>query len=324
MTEPPVTTSAPASTARSTMPATRLALRRGDHGPDLGGLVGRVADGQRRDGRAEPGDEVVVDARPGDHAARGGAVLARVVVRRSRPACSTTSVEVGVVEHDDRCLAAELEVHPLERVGGVAGDELAGRDVAGERHHGHAGVARRGRRRPVSPWPHTTLNTPGGRMSAGSSASRSAVSGVSSDGLSTNVLPAARAGPELPGRHVQRVVPRGDAGAHAERVAPQHRRVVLEVLAGGLGLQGAGGAGEEPEVVDGEVELEVDDRHGLADVAPTRAPSARRGRPRWRRPARAASRCARVAWCGPRWRTPRPRRPRRRRRRWRRSTAPRR
>ncbi len=46
-----------------------------------------------------------------------------------------------------------------------------------------------------SPSPVTTLKTPGGRMSVASSASFSAVRGVSSEGLSTTVLPAARAGP---------------------------------------------------------------------------------------------------------------------------------
>ena len=71
---------------------------------------------------------------------------------------------------------------------------------------------------------------------------------------------------ELPRRHVERVVPRGDADGHAERVAAQERGVVLDVVAAGLGLQGAGRAGEEPHVVDGEVELELDDRHRLADV----------------------------------------------------------
>ncbi len=49
----------------------------------------------------------------------------------------------------------------------------------------------------VSPWPVTTLNTPGGKMSAASSATRRAVSGVSSDGLRMKVLPAARAGPSF-------------------------------------------------------------------------------------------------------------------------------
>ena len=45
------------------------------------------------------------------------------------------------------------------------------------------------------PWPVTTLMTPGGKMSAASSASRSAVRGVSSAGLMTDVFPAASAGP---------------------------------------------------------------------------------------------------------------------------------
>ena len=49
----------------------------------------------------------------------------------------------------------------------------------------------------VSPWPVTTFSTPGGRMSAVISARRSAVSGVSSDGFSTTVLPAASAGPSF-------------------------------------------------------------------------------------------------------------------------------
>jgi hypothetical protein len=41
----------------------------------------------------------------------------------------------------------------------------------------------------------TTFSTPGGRMSCDSSASRSVVLGVSSAGLSTDVFPAASAGP---------------------------------------------------------------------------------------------------------------------------------
>ena len=45
-----------------------------------------------------------------------------------------------------------------------------------------------------SPVPVITSQTPGGRISAASSASRSVVSGVISDGLSTTTLPAASAG----------------------------------------------------------------------------------------------------------------------------------
>ena len=45
------------------------------------------------------------------------------------------------------------------------------------------------------PSPVITLKTPGGKMSAASSAILSAVSGVSSDGLRTTVLPVASDGP---------------------------------------------------------------------------------------------------------------------------------
>ena len=57
-----------------------------------------------------------------------------------------------------------------------------------------AGVSCATRARPVSRSPHTTLKTPGGRCSAMISAMSNAVTGVVSDGLSTMVLPAARAG----------------------------------------------------------------------------------------------------------------------------------
>ena len=48
--------------------------------------------------------------------------------------------------------------------------------------------------RPVSRSPQMTLQTPGGRNSAISSAMSTVVTGVVSDGLSTTVLPAAMAG----------------------------------------------------------------------------------------------------------------------------------
>ena len=45
-----------------------------------------------------------------------------------------------------------------------------------------------------SPVPVITFRTPGGKISAASSASRSVLSGVISDGLSTTTFPAASAG----------------------------------------------------------------------------------------------------------------------------------
>jgi hypothetical protein len=51
--------------------------------------------------------ELVVDPRPGQHTGRRGAVLAGVeVARAGDPLCGCS--DVGVVEDDDRSLAAEL------------------------------------------------------------------------------------------------------------------------------------------------------------------------------------------------------------------------
>ncbi len=57
-----------------------------------------------------------------------------------------------------------------------------------------AGVSWATSARPVSRSPQTTLKTPGGRCSAISSARNSVDTGVVSDGFSTIVFPAARAG----------------------------------------------------------------------------------------------------------------------------------
>ena len=72
----------------------------------------------------------------------------------------------------------------------------------------------------TDPFPGTTVNTPGGRPAARpSSPSRIAVSGVSSAGFRTTVLPAARAGREAPAGDRHRKVPGHDDADHAERFA---------------------------------------------------------------------------------------------------------
>ena len=43
--------------------------------------------------------------------------------------------EIGVVEHDDRRLAAKLEMRALDGLGGGGEHFLARRDVAGQRDH---------------------------------------------------------------------------------------------------------------------------------------------------------------------------------------------
>ena len=71
----------------------------------------------------------------------------------------------------------------------------------------------------TEPWPGITVSTPcGSPASRASSPSRIAVSGVSSAGLSTTVLPAASAGREAPAGDGHREVPRHDHPDDAERL----------------------------------------------------------------------------------------------------------
>ena len=109
-----------------------------DHALDLVGLrlrdqrahvevvgVGGVAPLDRLHLVGQGGDEPVVDGRAGDHAAGRGAVLAAVPVA-GRLDDLGRELDVGVVEHDHRGLAAQLEVQPLHGSRRDLGDVLAG------------------------------------------------------------------------------------------------------------------------------------------------------------------------------------------------------
>ena len=110
-------------------------------------------------------------------------------------AVAAAALQVGVGEHDVGALAAQLEGDPLH-LGGAAGHDpladlgrageadLADRRVGDEPLPDHRALAR-----------HDVEHVRrAARPRSASSASRIAVSGVSSAGLSTTVLPAARAG----------------------------------------------------------------------------------------------------------------------------------
>ena len=101
-----------------------FALASRDQGPDFDLGVGDVAHSDRLDRGHEPREQVVVDPRTGNHAARRGAVLARVGVAGELQGLDE-SFHVGVVEDDYRRLAAELEVGALDGLGAGGGDELA-------------------------------------------------------------------------------------------------------------------------------------------------------------------------------------------------------
>src|SRR5918994_918054 len=70
----------------------------------------------------------------GEHAGRRGAVLARVEVAGARDLLRRR-LDVGVVEDDHRCLAAEFQVYPFEVVCRRLRDLHAGPDRTCDRDH---------------------------------------------------------------------------------------------------------------------------------------------------------------------------------------------
>ena len=111
-------------------------------------------------------------------------------------------VHVGVLEHQERCVAAELHRGPQHLLGGAAQQDPADLRGAGEGQLAQPRVAQQRLGQSAAEDVGTTLMTPVGRPRAAStsrttSANSSVVSGVYPAGLTTTVHPAARAGATL-------------------------------------------------------------------------------------------------------------------------------
>ena len=112
----------------------------GDQRPDLDVVAGA---GLADDQRADLADQVVGELRGHrlvhQHPAAGAALLPGVPVAGGAQRAGRGG-QVGVGEDDHRGLAAEFEVDPLERLGGVVGHRLAAVHRAGQRDHVDVGV----------------------------------------------------------------------------------------------------------------------------------------------------------------------------------------
>ena len=114
-------------------------MRHRDERAEVGVLVVGIADHDLAHQLGDAGDEVVVERARDDRPGRGGAVLAGVDQRAGDRALDR-GLEVGVVEHHERRLAAELEVGAVT-VHGRGGHHLAAdRRRPGERHHVDVGM----------------------------------------------------------------------------------------------------------------------------------------------------------------------------------------
>ncbi len=256
-----------------------------------------------------------MDPRAGDHAGGRGAVLAGVEVAGTGDALGG-GLDVGVVEDDDRGLAAELEVDALELVGTGVRHLHAGAHRAGDRHQLRdrvlddqaTGVAVTG-----DHVEHARGQELRGQLGEQRRGRRRGVAGLEDDAVARG-----QRRRDLPHHHHQRVVPRGHLADDADRLPAYERGVVLEVLPRRLALEHPGGAGEEADLVDRRRQLLVDgEPDRLARVAGldvdelARALLQRVGDPEH------APAGARPGWSRPRSRTPcpRPGRPGRRPRR---------
>ena len=99
------------------------------------------------------------------------------------------------------------------------------------------------------------MSTPAGRNSAHTSASSSVDERGRVAGLQHGGVARGDSRSELPHGHVERVVPRSHLADDADGLAPDEGGVVLHVLARGLAVEVASGAGEEPDLVDGQQDL---------------------------------------------------------------------
>ena len=185
-------------TASSTSLVDRLDGLLVDERADVGAVVLAAAEGECTHPVGELLGELVGDRGVHEEPVGGGAGLAHVAHLGEHRAVDGR-VDVGVLEDQERRVAAELHADPLQLVGGLLDQQLADPGGAGEADLAQPRVGHdRGADLAGAGSSVTTLSTPSGSpASANVAASASIVSGVCCAGLTTIVQPAATAGPIL-------------------------------------------------------------------------------------------------------------------------------
>src|SRR5919205_346240 len=227
-----------------------------DHGADVGLVLPAGAEAHLLGDRDELRLERVVHTVLDDHAARGRAALAGGAEGRPDDPVDG-QVEIGVVEDDDRVLAAELEVDVLERVGRVPHHLDPGLARARERKRALAGVlgARVADRAAAAV---EDVDDPRRQARLGEQLDEAlAEEWRVARRLEDHGVPADERGRELPRRDRDREVPRRDRAHDADRHPHAHVELVLEL--------GRRRLAEEAPALAGHVVAHVD---RFLDVAP--------------------------------------------------------
>src|SRR5919112_4013445 len=189
--------------------------------------------------------EVVVDAGVGEYAGGRGAVLARVEVAGTSDLLGRR-LDIGVVEDDDRRLAAELQVYPLEVGGGGLRDLHAGPYGTGDRHHLWRGVL--DQHPSCVPVAAEHVEDAIGEEFRGDLGHHHSGDGSSVGRLDHDGVARGDGRGELPDRHHHRVVPRGYLADDANGLAADKRRVPFEILPCRLTFEDACRSGEKADL----------------------------------------------------------------------------
>ena len=228
----------------------------------------RIADDDLAHQFGDTRDEVVVEVAGDDGPRRRGAVLTGVDERRGDRALDG-GVEIGVVEHQERRLAAEFELGAMPVLGG-RGHHLAphGRRP-GERHQVDVAVSGQCRA-DVAAGPGDDVEHAGGQAGlAGEPRQRERRQRRHLGGLDHHRAAGGQRRNDLPYGHLQRIVPRRDGRDDADGLTPDAGGVVGRVFGGGLPLEVPCRAREEVDVVhaagDVEIGCEPDRLTRLAD-----------------------------------------------------------
>ena len=153
---------------------------------------------------------------------------------------ASSKTTTGALPPSSRCTR-------LTSLDALAATSMPARDRAGDRHHGRRLVADH-RASAVTVAAHDVEDTGrqelGGEFGEHDRGDRCGVAGLEHDGVAGG-----EGRRDLPYRHHERVVPRRDLTAHADRFAPDERGVARHVLRGGATFEYAGGTGEEADLV---------------------------------------------------------------------------
>lgn len=227
-----------------------------DQRPEVGARGEGIAD---PDARHEGGgllDERVVEG-PLHVRARGGRAVLPGVDERTGDGSVDGGVEIRVVEDHEGCLAAQLQVEALDGGGRDLGNALADGGGPREGRHGHVRVTdemlagdlpRAGDDVDDTVWDAGL----GGGLREHQRGERGQLGGLQDDRVARGDRRE-----DLPGGHLEGIVPGRDGADDADGFTAYVRRVVAGVLTGGLPLQVPCGTGEEGRVVNRSRDVEL-------------------------------------------------------------------